>query len=879
MVHLSRMRLRRTQQLALLVAVLFCQIAEAEHYKLFVLSGQSNSLGTTNAGEADPTSGTDPADSHIPFFWNNIADATHGIGTSGGAFTHLKDQQGAYYSGSASHWGPEISFGRTLYRGGVRNFGIIKACRGGGGNTFWLKTSTDHHMYTHLLNTVIDATKALTARGDTFEIVGLLYLQGESDSAAEAEVAGTNFNRLLSNLRVDLPNATRLHGIIGGIAAAGTVRDTVRANQSAIGATSGSIDFFSNLDLQAKTASDNLHFNKAAKLTIGERFAQAAFSANLVARQYGRLVFIGDSITQGGNGDHPSYRYTVFKHLVNGGVPINATTGYKFTGSVTGAYAGSVITAPALNGQNFENSHEGHYGWRVSWEIGRISLPAGRYNTLNLGSGSVSNWTGKSATYQTADAGTLNYVGNTYTPDTVVVMIGINDLADGAAASQVSDDIGTLINQLRAANPEVRIHINKILHTNQGSARDAQVDSLNALLPALVSAKNAASSQSPIWLIDADTGFIPATQTYDKIHPNTSGEAYVGDRIAAGLGLLETPDPSVTAKDTQAPPHIESGSSSFNSKFEGSSVWNGGALVNGWTQTGALTKTLPAADDLNLLNPGSGGAWLEGTQTGWNTANNGDWTFEVRLKFNSNPNGFMIWLGTDSHTVLVEIHNDRTQDFSNNTFKVNHNNSDGQFHRFRIAHDAANEKYHVWRDGERLTPVVGVAYDGTAVDSRLILGDYTSGIFGNNFDVTLDYLHYDQTGAYLPTGADADRDGLPDSWEFQFYGDVIAAGATADEDGDGKTGLEEFLSNTNPKSSSSVLKVNSIILPGENTVRVSLNTSFQRNYTLEKSTDLGLGDPWVAVAGPTIGIDGDLTLVDSRAGDSRGFYRVMVTIP
>jgi hypothetical protein len=108
---------------------------------------------------------------------------------------------------------------------------------------------------------------------------------------------------------------------------------------------------------------------------------------------------------------------------------------------------------------------------------------------------------------------------------------------------------------------------------------------------------------------------------------------------------------------------------------------------------------------------------------------------------------------------------------------------------------------------------------------------------------------------------------------------VIAAGATADEDGDGKTGLEEFLSNTNPKSSGSVLKVNSITLPTQNTVRVSLNTSFQRNYTLEKSTDLGLGDPWVAVAGPTIGTDGDLTLVDSRAEDSRGFYRVMVTIP
>ena len=56
-----------------------------------------------------------------------------------------------------------------------------------------------------------------------------------------------------------------------------------------------------------------------------------------MSRQYGRLVFIGDSITQGGNGDHPSYRYKVFSHLAGKGVPINVTNGYQFTGPVTGA--------------------------------------------------------------------------------------------------------------------------------------------------------------------------------------------------------------------------------------------------------------------------------------------------------------------------------------------------------------------------------------------------------------------------------------------------------------------------------------------------------------------------------------------------------------
>ena len=197
----------------------------------------------------------------------------------------------------------------------------------------------------------------------------------------------------------------------------------------------------------------------------------------------------------------------------------------------------------------------------------------------------------------------------------------------------------------------------------------------------------------------------------------------------------------------------------------------------------------------------------------------------------------------------------------------------------RVAHDAGNAKYHVWRDGVRLTPVAGVAYDGAAAESRLSLGDYTSGVFGNNFDVTIDHVRYDQTAAFLPTGADADADGLPDSWEYSFYGSITSGVASADDDGDGKTNYEEYLSNTDPKSATSVFKVNSITQPAANKVRVSLNSSPQRNYTLQKSTDLGLSAPWTAVAGPTVGTDASLTLEDPNANGDRAYYRVLVTIP
>lgn len=859
--------------------------ALATHYKLFVLTGQSNSLGTTNAGEADPSPGTDPADGHVKFYWSNIADATHPLGNSGGAFTTLQAQQGGYYTGSATHWGPEINFGRTLYRAGVRDFAIIKASRGGGGNSFWSKAATDHHMYTQVVDTVNAATATLTANGDTFEVAGLLYLQGESDSTSEANIADTRIKELTDNLRADLPNASTMHCIIGGIAAAGTTRDVVRARQSSIASTTSYIDYFNDLDLQSQVAAvDNLHFNKAAKLTIGERFAQAFFSANIVSRRYGKLVFIGDSITQGGNGDHPGYRYTVFKRLAEKGVPIDAATGYKFTGSVIGPYANSTITAPAVNGQSFENLHDGHFGWRASWECARVALPAGRYNTNNLGNGTLLNWTGQSGTYATGNAGTLAYTGTTYTPDTVSIMIGINDLADyistggqaaSVAAATVRDDISKMIDQLRTVNPNVRIHLNRVLYTNQTQAMRDGVDALNGFLPALIAAKNASSSTSPIWLADASTGFNPAIQTYDNVHPNTAGEVYVGDRIAAALGIIETPS---NAAASTAPPHIESGSSSFNQRFEGNEIWNGSAFPGAlWKQTGTLTKTIDPASpsDLRVVNPGSGGAWVEGTDSGWKTGNTGNWTLETRIKLNANPSGFMLWLGAGSHTILVEIYGDHTQDNGNNAFNVAHNNLDGQFHTFRVANDPGSNAYHVWRDGVRLTPVAGAPYDNNSTESRLILGDYTSQAFGNNFDATIDYVRYDLTNAYLPTGADADNDGLPDSWEYQYGSTITGMAASGDEDHDGHSNLDEYLANTHPLDPSSSLTIASIT-SSTGTATIRLNTSPQRLYTLFKSEDLS---GWTAIQGPVIGTDGILTLSDTQAAGARAFYKVTATMP
>ncbi|QQL44940.1 sialate O-acetylesterase [Sulfuriroseicoccus oceanibius] len=1055
--------------------------AYAEHYKLFVLTGQSNSLGTTNGGESDPSSGSDPADSHIKFAWRNVQNATTTIGHSGQTldpatttadFTTLQDQQGGVYGGSATHWGPEISFGRNLFKAGVRNFGIIKASRGGGGNTFWDK-SAGGHMYTDVVDTVTEATADLTADGHTFEIVGLLYFQGESNTAAEASVAGSRFKTLVDNLRSDLPNAASLHGLIGGIAKSGSEEDTTRAQHAAIAASTSYISYFDNVDQTANYSPDGLHFNKQGKLTIGQRFANAAFDAGIVSRHYGRLVFIGDSITQGGNGDHPSYRYQVFKNLANANVPADAATGYQFVGSVTGAHTtasgGGNVTTPDVNGQSFSNVHEGHYGWRVSWEVGRVALPAGR-RSGNRGEGTLLNWTGQAnpqeydldsignkVPYPDPAASDTGNTGTTYTPDTAVIKIGINDIADGVAVTQIRDDIGTMIDQLQAANANVRIFLSQVLYINKGAALNAKVDELNALLPSLAADKT--TSTSPIWVIETNTGFNPVTQTFDQVHPNADGEAYVGNRISGGLALIEMPVPGgVTALPLQEKDSNDLGSA----KFEGTDIWNTGSFATGWisngnpgataaddndirithpgdaiahwiegTNTGwsdindgiwtwearfkfdalpngfivwlgtgedaifielyadrtqdtggqsfnvahnntdgqfhtfrvthdpntnryhvwrddvqltpaggapydgptddermilgdftgssfgdgysvtvdyvmyrggyegneihngtsfinswtnaqnALTATIVNSTDLQLVNPGSGPAWLEGENTDWATKNDSYWTWESRIKCDNVANGFIIWLETGAKAIQVALFPDRTEDLGANSFSISHNNVDGEFHTFRIGYDAAREVYHVWRDGERLTNTQGATPDANVLTQRMILGDYTTGPFGNNFDVTIDYIRTDSGNSYLPLTADADKDGLPDLWEDRYYGSLTGASATADDDADGRNNLDEYTADTNPTDSNSTLTVTSTVNSAEGTWNLTVpKSSTARRYTLKKSVDLGIADPWAAVPGqgPITGNGSNLVFQDTPTGN-RTFYKVEVSHP
>ena len=725
--------------------------SRADHIRLFVLTGQSNSLGTTAGGEADPSPGSDPADDAIKFFWHNVADASTSLGDSGGVFTTLQEQQGGYYADSATHWGPEIGFARTLYRAGVRNFGVIKAARGGGGNTYWSKADGGH-MYALITNTVNQAVADLVASGHTAEVVGFLYLQGESDTTAEASIAGSRLATLVANLRSDLPDASGMHAVIGGVAAAGATRDVVRAQQQALADADPTISYFSNLDLQSALY-DNLHFDKASKVIVGKRYASSFFDADVVQRDYGKTVFIGDSITQGGNG-HPSYRYQVFRHLATN------DASYTFVGSLTGAYNWSAVATPDVNGHSFTNQHDGHWGWRAFWQNGRVPLPSGR-RSANRGEGTVLNWTGQATQYELDTAG--NWVdypdpaasatgcdGTVYTQDTAVVMIGANDIAE-SANQQLLDDVHLMVQQLQSANPDSMIYLTTVTYVGSGHsgypAQNTKIDDYNALLS--TNAPEWSTASSKVFFIDANTGFDADTMTYDNVHPNAAGEAFIGEKIAETMGL-QIYD---SAREVGTSVLRGRDSGGFASKFSGSDIYNGSAYVNGWGEdqmnealnpdgTARFWNTVTTSDAYvnGTLSTSSGALWTDN--------NAGDWTFEICLRFNNVVNGFALWLGVGTDLVLPKIYASST--VVGGVSVTHTSNADGELHVYRVTHDSAADRYHLWRDGIRLTPVAGAVYDLNLDENRLLLGDYTGGTFGNGFDVDIDYVRYDQSGAYPP---------------------------------------------------------------------------------------------------------------------------------
>ncbi|MET8861773.1 cellulose binding domain-containing protein [Nonomuraea sp. NPDC004580] len=173
-------------------------------------------------------------------------------------------------------------------------------------------------------------------------------------------------------------------------------------------------------------------------------------------------------------------------------------------------------------------------------------------------------------------------------PDVVLMHLGTNDVWSNIAPATILGAFTTLVNQMRASNPNMRILVAEIIPMNPAPCPDCgrRTVALNNAIPAWAAATS--TDQSPITVVDQWTGFSTATDTYDGVHPNAAGDQKMSDTWYPALveALAGTPTPTVT-------PTVPAGDCAAAYKTTGQ--WQGGfqgevtvtntgtAPMSGWT--------------------------------------------------------------------------------------------------------------------------------------------------------------------------------------------------------------------------------------------------------------------------------------------------------
>ncbi|MEV0596945.1 cellulose binding domain-containing protein [Nonomuraea cavernae] len=230
-------------------------------------------------------------------------------------------------------------------------------------------------------------------------------------------------------------------------------------------------------------------------------------------------------------------------------------------------------------------------------------------------------------------------------PDIVLMHFGTNDVWNNIAPATILSAYTTLVSQMRAANPAMKILVAKIIPLNPPTCPDCgrRAVNLNDAIPAWAAATT--TQQSPIVVVDQWTGFNTGTDTYDGVHPNAAGDQKISDRWFPALSsLLPTSTPTPTPTPTVSP------GGGCAATFKNVGQWTGGfqgevtvtntgsAATSAWTVrwtfangqqisqlwNGALTATGAAVTVRNVSWNGTlapGAATTFGFLASWNGAN------------------------------------------------------------------------------------------------------------------------------------------------------------------------------------------------------------------------------------------------------------------
>jgi hypothetical protein len=213
-----------------------------------------------------------------------------------------------------------------------------------------------------------------------------------------------------------------------------------------------------------------------------------------------RIMIVGDSITEGSQGDY-TWRYWLWTHLAGCGVP-----GLSFVGPRHGL-------DDLSEGVPNEDSTD--------------------YADPGFGTAHDSLWGQPYTAIMTAIEGHVRE----YQPDLLLTLLGINDFAwYDETPFEVEQDLRIYIAQSRRARPDMKFAFGRLLPTLRAGTEPefgAKVSEFNNRLDK--TAAELSLDFSPIVVVPDDDGFDAAQHTWDGTHPNTHGELRIASAFADTL--------------------------------------------------------------------------------------------------------------------------------------------------------------------------------------------------------------------------------------------------------------------------------------------------------------------------------------------------------
>ncbi|MFV2120281.1 cellulose binding domain-containing protein [Streptomyces sp. Act-28] len=226
-----------------------------------------------------------------------------------------------------------------------------------------------------------------------------------------------------------------------------------------------------------------------------------------------------------------------------------------------------------------------------------------------------------------ANAGQLPGWLSATDPDVVMMMLGTNDVWNHLPPSTILDAYTTLLGQMRAQNPDVKLLVAQIPPMDPAGCDDCAQGAidLNAAIPGWAGAHG--TERSPITVVDQWTGFSTAADTTDGVHPNeTTGIRKLESRwypaLTAALdGAGPGPGPAPVACEVAVTTNswnsgltaslriTNTGTAPVDGWSLGFTLPPGQSLTNGWnavysTRSGTVTATNAAYN--GRIAPGAG---------------------------------------------------------------------------------------------------------------------------------------------------------------------------------------------------------------------------------------------------------------------------------